>query len=81
MADDIATAATTKPTDSEPIVDPTAAEKEPKGADAAGEKTQPKADGDPAATDDAVEGESSVTAIEASVEFRSRLTRVFYIRP
>lgn len=58
MADDMATAATTKPIESEPVVDPTAAEGEPKGADAAGEKAQPEAGGDAAATDDAVEGES-----------------------
>lgn len=61
-----ATVTITKPTDSEPVVDPTAAEEEPKGADAAGEKTQPEAGGDPAATDGAVEGESSLEAIRAS---------------
>ena len=57
MADDMATAAAPKSTDSEPLVDASITQGESKGGDTVDEKTQPGAGDNPAADDEAVEGE------------------------
>ena len=80
MADDTTTAATTQPTDSEPVVDPFTAPEDVKGGDAA-EQAQPEAGGDTSAKDDAARGESSVTVIRTSVIFRILAKSVLYPDP
>jgi len=64
----MATATAAHPTDSEPVVEPSAAPEEPKGGDAVGEEAQPEAGGNTPANDDAAEGKSLMTAIRASVD-------------